>query len=467
MKRKIIILLILLIAILSVSCKEHNNISKENNVYKKDNDKTVYSSNYRLSKDLIITNRYNLLKRIENNSAIVLFSGYPTEKIRFSPNRNFYYLTGIDRPNVILLIIKSKEVNKQFLFIPKSNPTLERWVGKTLKKEEVRQISGINNVFILNSFNPYFKKSISQYNIKNVYLDLGDITINTLASQIVSFDSPITQGQDFALHIRNRYKEINIKNIFPLIADQRLIKNKEEIQKIKKAVEITGEGIKYVMQNAKPGMKEYQLEAYFDFITKYSGAKEHAFLTIAASGENATIAHYQKNNSEIQDKELILMDLGATYGYYNSDITRTFPSNGRFTKRQKEIYNIVLKAQTETIKAVKPGITLSQLDNIAKNILSEECKRIGLINKESEISDYYFHFIGHYLGLDTHDPGDFNRPLQPGMVITIEPGLYIEEEGLGIRIEDDILVTEDGFVNLSKNIIKNIKDIETFMNKSE
>lgn len=261
----------------------------------------------------------------------------------------------------------------------------------------------------------------------------------------------------------DKYPYIRIKNIYHEIALLRTVKSKEEVELITKAIEVTNTGILSMMKNAKPGMMEYEIEAYFDFELKRNGIKDFAFPTIAAAGVNGTILHYGENNSKTADGDLLLLDLGAQYKYYNADISRTFPVNGKFTERQKAIYNIVLKANEEVMKAVKPGVTTLDLQKTAKAVLSEGCKAIGLIKEDSEIDRYYYHGVAHPLGLDTHDVGPRGIELKAGMIITDEPGLYIEEEKIGIRIEDDILVTEDGYVNLSKNIIKSVEDIENYM----
>ena len=262
-----------------------------------------------------------------------------------------------------------------------------------------------------------------------------------------------------------RYPYLNIKNIYHEIASFRLIKSKEEIELIREAINITDKGIKELMKNSKAGMKEYELEAYFDFTLRSSGVTEYAFHTIAASGKNATVLHYNENNSKLEDGSLVLFDLGAQYKYYNADISRTFPVSGKFTERQKQVYNIVLKAQEAVTAIARPGILFSTLNETAKKILIEGCKEIGLIKEDSEISKYYFHGVSHYLGLDTHDVGRRDLELKSGMVLTNEPGLYIEEESMGIRIEDDLLITEDGCENLSKQIIKTVEEIEGFMAK--
>ena len=210
-------------------------------------------------------------------------------------------------------------------------------------------------------------------------------------------------------------------------------------------------------------MKEHQLEAYFNFDLKMAGVKDFAFPSIVASGPNGTILHYVENDREVQDGELVLLDLGAQYGYYSADISRTFPANGKFSARQKELYEIVLKAQAAVIEAIKPGFPMKELNEITKKVLTEELMRIGLIKEDSELANYYYHGVSHYLGLDTHDVGVYDGELQPGMVITVEPGLYVAQEQIGIRIEDDVLVTKDGAEVLSSAIPKQVADIEAIM----
>jgi len=220
------------------------------------------------------------------------------------------------------------------------------------------------------------------------------------------------------------------------------------------------------MINARSGIYEYQLESFFDQYLRYNGQRRNSFKTIAGSGVNATILHYSKNNTIIGEGELILFDLGAEVDYYIADITRTFPISGKFSKRQKDVYQAVLNVNKKCIEYLKPGITWKELNLYANKLITEELKALGLIKEDHELVKYYWHSIGHSIGLDTHDPSLYNVPLQEGMVITIEPGIYIEDEKIGVRIEDNVLITKEGPVNLSKDIIKEVKDIEAFMKKN-
>ena len=412
----------------------------------------------KMSTDFFSNNRKKLIEALDDNSILVLFSGEAPQKsadqqYNYTANRNFYYLTGLERENFILFISKKNNQIKQTLFIEEINPDIEKWIGRRMRKEEAQEISGIEKIEYVDDFKNFFNKVLLANSYEYLYLDL----------EKRGWDSIDNEGVKFANEVKERYPYLYIKNIFESIAQLRIIKSDEEIEKMTKAVEITNEGIKNILRNMRPGMKEYEMEAYFDFTIKSLGAQSNAFRTIAASGENAVILHYIENRKIVEENELILFDLGAEYDNYCADISRTFPSNGKFTDRQKEIYNIVLKALQETTKAVKPGLPFEELNKICKNILIEECKKIGLIKEDSEINKYYYHGVSHYLGLDTHDVGTRDTNLAPGMVITVEPGLYIAEEKIGIRIEDDVLVTEDGHKNLSQDIIRTVEEIEEFI----
>ena len=413
-----------------------------------------------MDKNFFKKNRENLMERIKNNSIVILFAGKAPKKsadeaYAFTPNRNFFYVTGIDESNIMVLLTKINGAVEETLFIQKADPVKEKWVGKTISNEQAKEVSGIENIAYVEDFHSKIHKVLVSSSASRIYLDL----------ERDSWEASKTEGQVSAKELFEKYPYIKISNVYPIISDLRTVKSKEEVSAIKEAIKITYEGIKNLMKSAKPGMKEYEMEAYFDFSLKNSGIKDFAFKTIAAGGKNATVLHYVNNNSVVNDGELVLLDLGAQYNYYNGDISRTFPINGKFTERQKQIYNIVLKVQLETMKIVKPGVPFKELNLTARKIFVEELSKIGLSNNDEELSKYYFHGVSHYLGLDTHDVGDRDIALKPGMVLTMEPGLYIEEEAIGIRIEDDILVTEDGYENLSKDIIKTVEDIEKFMNR--
>lgn len=406
-------------------------------------------------------NRKKLADKLEAGSLTILFAGeaphFSADKdYDFLPNRNFYYLTGIERPKIIFAMKKTADKTEEILFIEENDPVMAKWDGAKMSEEEAKETSGIESIHFLDQFTKNVHQAIQGEGIKSIYLNL----------ERPGWDAYPKPAHQFAKDIGDKYPDVTISNVYDEICQLRLIKEPEEVENIQKAIEITQEGIENIMKHAKPGMAEYEMEAYFNFTLHTNGVRHHAFSTIAAAGKNATILHYVDNRDRAEDGDLVLFDLGASHGYYSADLTRTFPVNGKFSERQKQLYNIVLRALKETTEMIKPGLDFAELNNHTKKVLAEECKKIGLIEKDEDIQKYYFHGVAHSLGLDTHDVGKYrNAKLEPGMVLTVEPGLYVEEESIGIRIEDDVLVTEDGYKNLSEKMIRTAEEIETFLAK--
>ena len=416
-----------------------------------------------MNKNIYKFNRDNLLDKIKDNSIVILFAGKAIQKTGdqtypFTPNRNFYYLTGIKEEDHILVMTKINGVKSSKLYIKDIDLEMEKWVGKSIRKEEAEEIAAVDEVKFKSQFDGDIHGMITMKEEINLYLDLERMSANREG----------TISHRFANEITTKYPQVRINNVYSKIGELRLKKSQEEVDKIKKAIEITKSGIEKLMSEARVGMKEYELEAYFDFNCKVKGATGLAFTTIAAAGENATTLHYVDNNCELKENDLILFDLGAEYNCYNADISRTFPVNGKFTERQKEVYNAVLRVNEEIINLIKPGMKYKDVNEKATELIAEECIKLGLIKDKSEVRKYYYHSIGHSLGMDTHDIETPHRNITfvPGVVFTVEPGIYIAEEGIGIRIEDDILVTEDGVINLSSDIIKTVEEIENFMSKN-
>lgn len=405
-------------------------------------------------------NRKKIIKDMKENSLLIMFAGdapyrSADQKYKFTPNRDFYYLTGVDKPHVVLTILKTEKEAIETIFVEREDEVMAKWIGRAISKSEASDLSKIENTKYLDELDSIISSYIDRMEVKKIYFDLERQSINI----------PSTQAQDMANKMREKYPHIKIKDIHKKITKHRMVKSEEEIAIIKDAIDITREGIASMAKNIKPNMKENEVEAYFDFEIKKLGASNHAFTTICAAGKNATVLHYEENNKDAKDGDLILFDLGAEYKYYCSDISRTIPVNGVFTERQKQIYQIVRNTMLAVESAAKPGLTLKDLNDIAKKTLARGCMEIGLIEKEEEISKYYFHSVGHSLGLDTHDVWILNSELKEGTVITNEPGLYIEEEGIGIRLEDDLLITKDGCINLSKHIPVEVEEIENLMKK--
>ena len=404
--------------------------------------------------------REKIYNTIEDNSVVILYAGCSPKKsadenYEFIVNRNFYYLTGISQENSIFLAYKQDGIVNEFLFIQENDENIEKWVGRRITIEEARETSGINNVLSLNSFHSELdliltKKKTGLEDLKTLYLDLEPQNL------LDDFKTTKDVGEALVLN----YPWLTLKDIYRTIILKRMVKSPAEVAEIQEAINKTNMGLKNILKKIRPGLYEYQLSSLFYYTIQDYDHSELSFPTICASGVNATTLHYPFANDVIKDDELVLFDLGSQNNKYCGDISRTYPASGKFTDKQKEIYSIVLNCNKEIIKAIKPGVTLKELNILATKILAEGLLNLGIIENETEIKKYYFHSIGHHLGLDTHDPSDNTLPLVPGNVITDEPGLYIKELGIGIRIEDDILVTEDGSYNLSNGIIKEVNDIE-------
>jgi Xaa-Pro aminopeptidase len=412
-----------------------------------------------MKREFFVENRKKLGQILPDRSLLILFAGEAPQKsadqvYEFVVNRNFYYVTGSEKPKQVLLLARWGEQVEETLFIEKADPVLEKWIGKRMTVEEAREATGVRDVKFVEELGSEVRFHMMRHQVQVVYLDL----------ERQAWEGGLSQSQRFAHELREKYPYVQVRDAFHEISRLRRTKTPDEVEKIRRAIEVTDRGIRNMMKHARPGMFEYQLEAHFDYSLRMEGVRTHAFRSIVAGGKNATILHYEENNCRVNDGDLVLIDLGAQVEHYNADISRTFPVNGTFSERQRVLYEIVLKALTETTKIVKPGLPFEELNATTKRILTEECKKIGLIEDEAELGKYYFHKVSHYLGLDTHDVGGYRDVvLEPGMVLTIEPGLYVEEEGIGIRIEDDVLVTEDGHEVLSAGILRTVEEIEAFM----
>ncbi len=396
-------------------------------------------------------NRLKLLDTLKNGDLAVVYSGKAPikcgdEYYQFTPDRNFYYLTGLDKQNMIYITGKINDTNIERVYIEPDNGQMARWVGANITPEETKHISGIEDIKFIDDF----KNDIIHLanNTNRFFTDFGrnDIDIKAIQNEM-----------------RDIFGKIPFEDLYFVMEKMRVIKSDYEISLIKKAADITRLGIEEMMKNAKAGMNEYELEAYYDFVLKKNGVKDKAFKTIVASGMNGTILHYVDNNNIIEENTLVLVDAGAQWGYYSGDISRTFPVSGKFTERQKLVYNIVLNGQKLIIDNIKPNIMYTKLNDILKDYYYYELLKLGLVKTKEDVFNYYFHGVSHFIGAQTHDVGDRAQALKPGMVISVEPGLYIKEWGIGIRIEDDVLVTETGCDILTSNMIKTIDDIEKFM----
>lgn len=393
--------------------------------------------------------RKKVLAALPENSVFVFFAKRPSEDAkRYDIERNFFYLTGIAEFDNVLVLSKKNGVAEEKLYIHPINPAQEKWTGKTIRSDEAKAIAKIEKIGLITE---YFAevKALLDYDTKLYLLSKEDETKDY-------------SYEDYFSRLILKEKLVTIVNGNNILKRLRGVKDQEEADLIRKANLITNEGIKALLNNLKPGLTEYQVESYFDQAIKYHGATGFSFPTIAASGINGTCLHYSENKDLLKDGDLILFDLGASYQTYCADVSRTFPINGKFTERQKLVYEIVLNGQKLIEKTVKPGYTTRELNQILIDYFAVELAKIGLIKDKSEVTKYYFHGVSHHLGMDCHDFCLYEK-LEAGAIISNEPGLYIPEWNIGIRIEDDLYLTEDGCINLSAGIIKEVAEIEAFM----
>lgn len=404
--------------------------------------------------------RKQILEQMEEESLLILYSGAPVHSSAdayypFEANRHFFYLTGLRRENMVLLMRKSGEKSRICLYIEKSDPAAERWTGKMVTVEEAKEISQIQDIRFVDRLDTEINYLLNSANVSCCYFDCFRNQSNDLP------DYNLFKAQQFAAN----YPGVQVRNLWAMVSQLRMQKDEDEVALIQQAVDVTRQALQHVMKNLKPGMKEYQAQADYEYMVHYLGAEGPSFQTIAGSGKNGCMLHYETNRETCQDGSLLLLDLGTRWQGYCSDITRTYPVNGKFTDRQRQVYEIVLRANKEVAAQAKPGMTTRELNDICKKVLSTGCIELGLIEKEEEIGKYYMHGVSHHLGIDVHDVTVDGVKLAPGSVITDEPGLYIDEWEIGIRIEDDLLITEDGCKVLSSGIIKEPEEIEAFMAK--
>ena len=395
--------------------------------------------------------RENIMNDLPQESVTFLMSGTDVRKSAdavypFHANRNFVYATGIEEPLAVLVF--DKRFNKEILFLRDVDPFMEKWVGHFMRKEEAQKISGIEDVRYFESFESYFEEVKANAKVIGLDFDHDQVAEEYVAS---------------ASSMRNLLRKQKVKNIFPILVKNRMVKLPEEVAMIENAIAVTDKAIQGMLSEMKPGANEKDMQARF----VYEGQRRHGtemFDTIVAGGKNATTLHYITNDMTLNNNELVLVDLGICVNHYGADISRTYPINGKFTKRQKEVYESVLTVMKEINQSIKPGISISELNDKSRILLGEACINLGLITDINDVDQYYYHSIGHSLGLDTHDVWlDRDAPLEPGNVITNEPGLYIAEEGIGIRLETDVLVTDTGHRDLAPQIIIEVKEVEDFL----
>ncbi|MCI0473562.1 MAG: aminopeptidase P N-terminal domain-containing protein [Ignavibacteria bacterium] len=433
------------------------------------------------------TRREKLLNILDDSSLVIVLGASSVNRsyddsYRFKQNKNFFYLTGFTEPNAALLLApggleyhdaKSGRIikTKELLFVQKKDPLKETWTGRRLGFANVKNELGIEAGMENSKLGDVLNDLISKDKYNKIYISLYDL--NSLKGEVKN------ELRAFTNSWITLATNVQIIDMNYILAKMRNVKNEYEIEQVRYASTATAAAFYNTIQQIKPGMFEYQVQAMLEHYYKDFGCADVAFETIIAGGNNTCILHYNTNRNKLKSGELVLIDSGAEFNYYNGDLTRTVPVSGKFTKEQRQIYQVVLDAQHEVIKKIRPGVRLTDLKKYSVEQLKKGVQKLGLLKKGFDITKYTLHGVGHHIGLDTHDAvankkvggADFDT-LLVGNIITVEPGLYFPEDAkeipakyrkIGVRIEDDVLVTKQGSEVLSDALPKEADDIEYLM----
>ncbi len=439
-----------------------------------------------LTKEFHLDRRAKLREKLPANSVAVFFANPVRNRANdveyvYHQDPDFYYLTGYKEPNAVLFIFKDKQTAAngtaydEIIFVQPRNAEREQWTGRRLGDQGVKTRLGLNQAFNnseFKKFNVDFKKfdQVLFFDFHNDVRNERDTA--DLYDIIEQFKAKVNYPTKESVNVslEPQKNNLNTKDLSKIMAGLRGVKTPEEMEMIRMAVSISCAGQNEVMKAMKPGMSEREIQGIHEYVFKKYQAEDLGYPSIVGAGHNGCILHYIDNyKPNVSSKELILMDLGAEYRGYTADITRTIPVNGKFTPEQKQIYELVLKAQEEAMKVCKPGVTMSDLTAVTRTVINKGLKDLGIIKTEDEQHRYYPHSCCHHIGLDVHDRGE--RTLQENMVITIEPGIYIPENancdkkwwGIAVRIEDDYRITKDGNEHLSALAPRTVQDIENMM----
>ena len=425
---------------------------------------------HQIDRNLFIKNRAKFTAQMKPNSVAVFNSNdiYPVSAdstLPFAQHRDIFYLSGVDQEESILLLFPDAPYDnlKEILFLKETNEHIAIWEGEKLTKERAFEVAGIKTVIWLQDF-PKTLKEVMTY-ADSIYINTNEHYRATIETE--------TREARFIKWWKENYPAHKVEKSNPILQRLRSIKESEELDLIQKACDITEKGYRRALSFVKPGVMEYEIEAEFAHEFLRNRSKGFAYTPIIASGNNANVLHYIENNQQCKAGDLILLDVGAEYANYSSDMTRMVPVSGQFSDRQKEVYNAVLRVKNEAAKMLVPGTLWKQYHVEVGKVMTSELLGLGLIDKadvQNENPDwpaykkYFMHGTSHHMGLDTHDYGLLHEPMQANMVFTVEPGIYIPAEGIGIRIEDDMVIQEKGEAfNLMRNIPIEVEEIESLM----
>ena len=420
---------------------------------------------------LFIKNRKKFAAKMAPNSIAVfnsndVFSTGADSTLPFQQHRNIFYLSGVDQEESILVLCPSaaNKAHREILFLKETNDHIAIWEGAKLNKKQATQTSGIQSIYWLDEFEVIFEQLMAE--VKTLYFNN-----NNHYRQAVEME---TREDRFIKRAKEKFPNHKVDLSFPIIEALRGVKEFEEIELIQKACDITEKGFRRVLGFVKPGVMEFEIEAEYAHEFLINRSKGFAYTPIIGSGFNACVLHYIQNNQQCMAGDMLLMDVGAEYANYSSDMTRTIPVSGHFTARQKAVYQAVLNVKNEATKMLVPGTIWEEYHREVGKIMTSELLGLGLIDKSDVQNEdpkwpaykkYFMHGTSHHLGLDTHDFGALKTPMVPNMVFTVEPGIYIQKESMGIRLEDDVVIQSKGApINLMKNIPIEVEEIETLMN---
>lgn len=402
-------------------------------------------------------NRERLLERLPQKTAALFFSGQRLRRSAdifydFEPDKHFYYLTGLDREELALLLVKEPGGCREILFLPPVDEKAERWGASFLRPAQAEAISGISS-------------QQESYRLGEALASLcggiGGVETLFLCQNLTAMDEPPDLSHRWAETLRRQFPHLSIGNALPHMTKLRYRKQPEEIACIQESAEMIARGLEQLRGMIQPGRLEREARAAYEGTLMTAG--RNCYGTVCAAGKNALCLHHSHQDGVMEAEDLLLVDVGAPTGYYWADVSRTYPVSGRFTPRQREVYSIVLEAQKKAIEAARPGVLEEELDRLVREHYYGRLKGLGLLDSLEEVDRYYYHNIGHPLGLDVHDLRPAVRRLEEDVVYTIEPGLYIPQWGMGIRIEDDILVTASGCRVLTEGIPKEPEEVEGWL----
>jgi Xaa-Pro aminopeptidase len=425
-----------------------------------------------IDSNLFVKNRKKFMAEMKPKSIAIFNSNdiYPISAdstMPFEQARDIFYLSGADQEETILLLFPDSmdKKHREVLFVRETNDHIAVWEGEKLTKEQATAVSGIETIYWLTDFDKVFFDLMTEAD--TIYFNTNEHYRQAVETQ--------TREDRFIEKCKKEYPAHQWAKSNPILQKIRGVKEPEEIALMQTACDITEKGFRRILEFVKPGVWEYEIEAEYLYEFVRNRSKGFAYTPIIASGGNANVLHYVVNNQQVKDGDMILMDLAAEYANYSSDMTRTIPANGRFSDRQKQVYNAVLRVKDEATKMLVPGTLWAEYHKEVGKIMTSELLGLGLLDKadvQNENPDwpaykkYFMHGTSHHIGLDTHDYGELKTPMKANMVFTVEPGIYIPKEGIGIRIEDDVVIQEKGEpFNLMRNIPITVEEIEELMNK--